>query len=47
MTTLANLSKNYPDIKPELKALLEDSLELGDVSAGFKNRAYKILKKLS
>lgn len=46
MTVLANLAKQYPDIKPELKAIIEDALE-HDPSPGFRNRAGKVLKSLS
>ena len=45
MTVLANLAKDYPEIKQELKALLEEGLE-HDPSPGFKNRALKTLKNL-
>lgn len=37
MTVLANLSKTYPDIKQELKAIINDVLEQ-NASAGFKAR---------
>lgn len=46
MTVLANLAKQYPDIKPELKAIIEDTLE-HDPSPGFRNRAGKVLASLS
>jgi hypothetical protein len=46
MTVLANLSKYYPDIKTELKSTIENILEIEEASAGFKNRALKILKAL-
>jgi hypothetical protein len=46
MTVLHNLSKNYPEIKQELKAVLENALEHEDASAGYKNRALKILKAI-
>jgi hypothetical protein len=46
MTVLHNLSKNYPEIKQELKAVLENALEHEKASAGFKNRALKILKAI-
>lgn len=45
MTVLANLSKTYPDIKQELKAIILDELE-HEPSAGFKARAKKILATL-
>ena len=38
MTILANLSKIYPDIKHELKVIVDDVMEQG-ASAGFKARA--------
>ncbi len=38
MTILANLAKIYPDIKQELKAIVNDVLE-HEASAGFKARA--------
>jgi hypothetical protein len=44
MSVLANLAKNYPEIKPELKLLIED--QLPHQSAGFKSRAKKVLKAL-
>lgn len=44
MTVLANLAKIYPEIKPELKLLIED--QLPDQSAGFKSRGKKILNAL-
>lgn len=44
MTVLANLTKEYPELKNELKILLEDRLPLG--SAGFKARAKKVLRQI-
>ena len=44
MTVLGNLAKLYPEIKPELKLLIEDQLSYQ--SAGFKSRAKKVLKDL-
>jgi hypothetical protein len=44
LTTLFNLSKKYPEIKPELKLIINDSLE--HETAAFKARAKKILPKL-
>jgi hypothetical protein len=41
MTVLANLAKEYPEILPELKLLIEE--QLPHQSAGFKSRAKKIL----
>lgn len=42
MTVLHNLSKIYPEIRQELKAVIEDQLE-NEPTAGFKSRAGKIL----
>lgn len=44
LTTLFNLSKKYPEVKSELKLIIEDSLE--HETAAFKSRAKKILPKL-
>lgn len=44
MTVLWNLSKLYPEIKPELKLIIED--QMPDQSAGFKSRGKKILKQI-
>ncbi|MGB4845918.1 MAG: hypothetical protein WBP16_15740 [Ferruginibacter sp.] len=44
MSVLGNLAKQYPEIKPELKLLIEE--QLPNQSAGFKARAKKILKQL-
>lgn len=43
MTVLNNLSKTYPEIKPELRLLIEDQIPYQ--TAGFKSRANKILKQ--
>lgn len=43
MTVLDNLSKQYPEIKQELHAIVEDQLEQG-CTAAFKARAKTILK---
>ena len=45
MSVLSNLAKYYPEIKPELKLIIED--QLPHQSAGFKSRAKKVLKDLS
>lgn len=45
MTVLARLATCYPDIKPELRTLIEDGLEQ-DPSPGFKSRAQKVLAGL-
>jgi hypothetical protein len=42
MTVLFNLSKTYPEIRPELKMIIEDHLQ-HQVTAGFLARAQKIL----
>ena len=44
MAVLGNLAKKYPEIKAELKLLIEDQLPLQTV--GFKSRGRKILKML-
>ena len=45
LTVLQNLSKQYPEIKQELKTIIEDRWEYE--SAAFKSRAKKILKGFS
>lgn len=44
MTILANIAKKFPDLKGELRLMIEDQLPLG--SAGFVNRGMKILEVL-
>ncbi len=44
LTVLQNLSNQYPEIKQELKTIIEDRWEFE--SAAFKSRARKILKEL-
>ncbi len=44
LTILGRLAKEYPDIKNEIKLLIEANLE--HASAGVKNRAEKVLKEL-
>lgn len=44
LATLFNLSKKYPEIKPELKLIIEDSWE--HETAAFRSRAGKLLTKL-
>ena len=46
MTVLANLARIYPDIKQELKTIVEDALQ-HNPSAGVRSRARKVLKTLS
>jgi hypothetical protein len=45
MSVLGNLAKIYPEIKAELKLIIED--QLPGQTAGFKSRAKKVLKQLS
>ncbi len=48
MTVLARLAIIYPDIKQELKTVIEDALELEKkVRAGFTSRARRTLKELA
>ena len=44
LTILHNLSKQYPEIKQELKTIIDDRWEYE--SAAFRARARKILKEL-
>ena len=44
MTVLSNFAKQYPEIVPEIKIVIED--QLPHQSAGFKSRAKKVLKDL-
>ena len=44
MTVLANIAKEEPDLRNELKIAIEDQLPYG--SAGFLSRARKVLKQL-
>ena len=44
MSVIANLAKYYPEIKSELKLIIED--QLAHQSAGFKSRAKHVLKQL-
>lgn len=44
LTTLFNLSKIYPEIKPELKLIIEDRMD--NETAAFKSRGTKILKAM-
>jgi hypothetical protein len=45
MTVLTNLSKEYPEIKNELRAMIEGIL-VQKASAGFRTRARKVLIEL-
>ncbi|HTM93394.1 MAG TPA: hypothetical protein VL095_13320 [Flavisolibacter sp.] len=44
LTTLFNLSKRYPEIKPELKLIIEDNLE--HETPAFRARVKRVLPKL-
>lgn len=44
MQTIFNIAQKYSELQPELKASIE--MQLPNGSAGFKNRAEKLLKKL-
>lgn len=44
MSVLLNITKKHPDLKNELKLLIEDQLD--DGTAGIKNRGAKVLKAL-
>lgn len=44
LTVLYNLSRQYPDIRPELKAIIEDRWEYE--TAAFRSRGRKILKAI-
>ncbi|MBK8519970.1 MAG: hypothetical protein IPL54_03515 [Chitinophagaceae bacterium] len=44
MSVLGNLAEQYPEIKPELKLIIED--QLPHQSTGFKSRAQQVLKQL-
>ncbi|CAN5138396.1 hypothetical protein BH09BAC3_BH09BAC3_32040 [soil metagenome] len=45
MTVLANLAKQHPELKDELKIYIEDHLPFG--GPAFRSRGYKILKLIS
>ena len=45
MTVLANIAKQEPDLKKELRIVIEDQLPYG--SAGFLSRARKVLKEIN
>ncbi len=45
LSVLANLATHYPEIKAELKLIIED--QLPHQSAGFKSRAKKVMKQLN
>jgi len=45
MQIIFNLSKTYPEIKPEFALIIQE--EMPRNSTGFKNRGSKILKKLN
>ncbi len=45
LTVLQNLARQYPEIKPELKTIIEDRWDME--TAAFRARAKKVLKELS
>jgi hypothetical protein len=45
MTVLANVIEDQPDMRRELKLILEDQLPYG--SSAFKSRGNKVLKKIT
>jgi hypothetical protein len=46
MTVLYNITHRFPDLKPELKSLIESVLAESEISAGVRVRGNKILKIL-
>lgn len=46
MVVLYNISNTFPELKPELKAIVESVLEERQVSPGVRSKANHILKKL-
>jgi hypothetical protein len=44
MTVIANLCKDYPELKSELVPLIEDQLPFA--TAGFRSRARKVLRQI-
>jgi hypothetical protein len=44
MTVVANITEGQPDMRRELKLILEDQLPYG--TAAFKSRARKVLKQI-
>ena len=47
MQVLANLAVIYPDIKGELRIIIEDALVHGAATAGFRSRAKKVLLEIA
>lgn len=47
MTVLGRLAKIYPELKVELKAIIENALAHEQPSPGFKSRAKKVLKMIA
>lgn len=47
MDILTQLSITYPEIKSEIRHIIEDALEHQEITAGFKSKAYKTLKILN
>jgi hypothetical protein len=46
MDILMQISSSYPEIKNELKHIIDDALEYQELTAGFKSKARRILKSL-
>lgn len=46
MVVLYNISNHFPELKPELKAMIESVLEEPQVSPGVRSKSNHILKKL-
>ena len=47
MGILADLSSRYPEIRNELRHIIEDALEHQEVSAAYKSKAKRVLQQLS
>lgn len=47
MEIIAQLTKTYPELKSELKNIIEDALEHQEITAGFKSKAKRILLSLN
>lgn len=47
MGILADLSVRYPEIKNELRHMIEDALEHQEVSAAYKSKAKRVLQQLN
>ncbi len=46
MVILYNISNTFPELKPELKLLIESVLEEPEISPGVRSKSNHILKKL-